>query len=85
LSVLDPLAAFMLLIRRSVGLYLAAFVLITDAGANWYASYYLPQATMTSRVAAAVICFLALGSLAIAHRARPWMRQHRSTANRPSC
>lgn len=85
LNVLDPLAAFMLLIPRSMGLYLAAFILITDAGANWYAGYCLSQGTMTARIAAAVICCLALGSLAIAHQARPWMRQHRSTANRPSC
>jgi hypothetical protein len=85
LSVLDPFAAFMLLIRRSMGLYLAAIILFTDAGANWYASYYLPQGTTTSKVAAAVICCLALGSLVIAHQARPWMRQPHSTPNRPSC
>jgi hypothetical protein len=75
LTVLDPVAALLLLARRQVGLHLAAFVLVTDAGANWYASYYLPRGPPASRVAHAVICGLAVGSLVIARRARPWMRQ----------
>jgi hypothetical protein len=82
LTVLDPLAALLLLARRSTGLYLAAFIFMTDASANWYASYCLPQGTVASRVAQAVICGLALGSLLIARQARPWMRQHRSKENR---
>lgn len=84
LNVLDPLAAFMLLMPRSTGLYLAAFILITDAGANWYASYYLSHGTSTSRIAAAVICCLALASVAIARQARPWTRPHRSKARPPA-
>jgi hypothetical protein len=74
LTVLNPLAALMLLTRRSMGLYLAAVILITDAGANWYAGHHLAQGAAASRVAQAVLCGLALASLLIAHRARPWMR-----------
>jgi hypothetical protein len=74
LTVLNPLAALMLLTRRSTGLYLASIILITDASANWYASHHLPQGTATSRIAQAMICVLALASLLIARRARPWMR-----------
>lgn len=73
LTVLDPLAAWLLLDRRRTGLYLAACVLVTDALANGYASYCLPVGTPASRVAQAVISCLAVGSLAVAYKARPWM------------
>lgn len=74
LTVLDPLAASLLLARRSAGLRLASFILITDAGANWYAAYRLSHGTLASRIVPAVLCGLALGSLLIARHARPWMR-----------
>lgn len=74
LTLLDPIAALLLLARRTAGLYLAAFVMVTDAAANWYASYCLPQGTVTTRIAQAVISGLALASLLIAYRARSWMR-----------
>jgi hypothetical protein len=43
LTVLDPVAAVLLLSRRAIGLYLAVLVLTTDAIANWYATYRLPH------------------------------------------
>lgn len=75
LTVLDPVAAWLLLERRRVGLYLAAFILVTDALANGYASYYLPMGAPASRVAQAVITGLAVGSLVVAYQARPRMRR----------
>jgi hypothetical protein len=75
LTLLDPLAALLLLARRAAGLYLAAFVMVTDAGANWYASYYLPHGTAATKLAQALISGLALASLLIAYQARPWTRQ----------
>ena len=74
LTVLDPLAAWLLLPRRRAGLYLAVFVLVTDALANGYASYDLPTGTLTSKAAQAVISGLAVGSLWVALQARPWTR-----------
>ncbi|GAB7049298.1 hypothetical protein [Catenuloplanes indicus] len=57
------------------GLYLAAFVLVTDALANGYAGCCLPVGSPASRVAQAVISGLAAGSLLVAYRAAPWMRR----------
>ena len=75
LTLLDPLAALLLLARRAAGLYLAVFVMVTDAGAIWYASYYLPHGTAATRLAQALISGLAIASLMIANYARPWTRQ----------
>ena len=66
LTVLDPLAATLLLRRRRSGLYLAASVLLTDAAANWYATYRLLPTTQVAQVAQAVISALAVGSLVVA-------------------
>lgn len=81
LTVLDPLAALLLLGRRPAGLYLAGFVLVTDASANWYAVYRLARGIPASKIAHAVICGLAVGSLLLARQARPWMREHRSKSH----
>ncbi len=59
LTVFDPLAASLLVGRRLIGLYLAVLVLVTDAIANWYATYCLPRATGVGRIAQAVISMLA--------------------------
>ena len=72
LTLLDPLAAGLLLARRTIGLYLGSLVLVTDAAANWYANYRLPGATNATRVGQAVISVLALGSLFTLWRARRW-------------
>ncbi|MEV8514886.1 hypothetical protein [Dactylosporangium sp. NPDC051484] len=77
LTLLDPLAAALLLARRAIGLYLAALVLVTDAAANWYATYCLPGATAVARIAQAVISVLALASLLTVRYARSWMSRPR--------
>jgi hypothetical protein len=59
LTVFDPLAAWLLVRRQVTGLYLAAFVLLSDATANAHATYWLPRSTATARVAQAVISLLA--------------------------
>lgn len=84
LTLLDPLAALLLLARRTAGLYLAVFVMVTDAGANWYASYYLSHGTAAARLAQALISGLALASLLIAYQARPWMRRCGLSTSPPS-
>src|SRR5215217_3105263 len=45
LTVFDPLAAWLLIRRQVTGLYLAAVVLLSDAAANAYATYWLPRST----------------------------------------
>ncbi|MER7009682.1 hypothetical protein ABT297_42490 [Dactylosporangium sp. NPDC000555] len=77
LTLLDPLAAALLVARRAIGLYLAAFILVTDAAANWYATYCLPGGTAVARIAQAVISVLALVSLLLVRYARPWMSRPR--------
>jgi hypothetical protein len=72
LTLLDPLAAGLLLARRAIGLYLGSLVLVTDAAANWYATYHLPGATGAARAGPAVISLLAVGSLLTLYRARPF-------------
>jgi hypothetical protein len=73
LTILDPLAAALLLARRTIGLYLAALVLVTDAAANWHATYCLLGASVTARIAQAIIGMLALASMITVPYARPWM------------
>ena len=60
LTVLDPLAAVLLLRGRRVGLPLAAGILITDAAANAYACYVLDEGGVAARVGQGVITVLAL-------------------------
>ncbi|MEH3077857.1 MAG: hypothetical protein PGN11_14510 [Quadrisphaera sp.] len=66
LTVLDPLAALLLLRRCRTGVVLV--VLVTDALANGVANYAydLSEGVTTGRVGQAVITLLALGSLVVA-------------------
>ena len=73
LTVLDPLAAALLLTRRRAGLHLAAAVLVTDALANWYATYCLQVGAGAARIAQAVITVLAVASLLTIRRASLWL------------
>jgi hypothetical protein len=75
LTLFDPLAAGLLLARRASGLYLGSLVLVTDAAANGYATYGLDEGGGAARLAQAAISALALGSLLVLRRARPWMRR----------
>jgi hypothetical protein len=72
LTVLDPLAAWMLMRRRVTGLYLAAGVLVTDATANWYATYGLARTNGNSLTTVVLISLLAIGSVVTARFAQPW-------------
>lgn len=72
LTVLDPLAAGLLLARRSAGLYLAATVLVTDAAANAYATYVVLDGGVIPRIAQAVISVLALGAVLLTRPALTW-------------
>ena len=76
LTVLDPLAAVLLLLRRRVGLLLGCAVLVTDAAANGYANYVIvASAGVTAgRVGQAVITVLALALLLVTPRLWPWLR-----------
>ena len=67
LTVLDPLAAFLLLLRRRTGVVLAVVVLITDAIANGLANYVFDETAgvTVGRIGQAVITLLALGSLVV--------------------
>ena len=82
LTVLDPLAAVLLLLRRRVGLLLACAVMVTDAAANGYASYVVDQrAGLTAgRVGQAVITLLALALVAAAPALWPWLRASRRSS-----
>ncbi|WP_193616510.1 hypothetical protein [Goekera deserti] len=75
LTLLDPLAAVLLLLRRRTGLLLACAVLVTDAAANGYATYAVDAtAGLTlGRVGQAVITLLTLALLAATPRLWPWM------------
>jgi hypothetical protein len=66
LTALDPLTAVLLFRRRVSGCRLAAFVLVTDAAANWYATYRLLSLTTPARISQAVISVLAVAALVVA-------------------
>lgn len=74
LTLLDPLAAGLLWFRRAAGLHLSAFVFVTDAAANAYATYGLLQASGTAMIAQAAITAIAIGVLVTARHVRPWLR-----------
>lgn len=74
LTLLDPLAAALLWSRRAAGLYLSAFVFVTDAAANAYATYGLHMASGMAVVSQAVITAIAIAVLVTARRVRPWLR-----------
>lgn len=66
LTLLDPLAAWLLLQRRRGGIVLAVAVLVSDAAANGWAGYALDPASgvTAGRVGQAVVTLLALALLA---------------------
>jgi len=70
LTVLDPAAAVLLLLRRRSGLILSCAVLLTDAAANGYANYVLDDAEgiTLGRIGQAVITVLAVALTAAAPR-----------------
>lgn len=76
LTMLDPVAAVLLLLRRRVGLLLGCAVLITDAAANGYANYVIDSSTglTAGRIGQAVITVLAVALLAAAPYLWPWLR-----------
>ena len=76
LTVLDPLAAALLVRRRRAGLVLGCAVLVTDAAANGYANYAIDASVglTVGRVGHAVITLLALALLVATPRLWPWWR-----------
>ncbi|MGR7025524.1 hypothetical protein [Geodermatophilus sp. URMC 62] len=66
LTLLDPLAAVLLALRRRTGLVLAVAVLVSDAAANAWANYALDPAAggTAGRVGQAVVTLLAVALLA---------------------
>jgi hypothetical protein len=75
LTVLDPLAAALLWLRRRAGLALGCAVLDTDAAANGYASHVLDSSpgVTVGRIGQAAITVLALALLAAAPRVWLWL------------
>jgi hypothetical protein len=74
LTVLDPLAATLLWLRRREGLVLGCAVLVTDAAANLYANYVLDSGggATAGRIGQAAITALAIALLAVTPRVWPW-------------
>ena len=68
LTLLDPLAAGLLLRRRRSGVVLAVVVLVSDAGANGWVNHVLDPASgvTAGRVGHGAVTLLALGLLATA-------------------
>lgn len=76
LTVLDPLSAALLALRRRAGLTLGCIVLVTDAAGNAYATYVLDQAV--GRVGQGIIALFAAALLLTASRVRPWLNPNRT-------
>ncbi|RIV41407.1 hypothetical protein [Micromonospora radicis] len=77
LTVLDPLAALLLALRRLEGLFLGCAILVTDAAANGYANYVLDgtAGVTPGRVGQAVITALAVALLLATPAVAPWLRR----------
>ncbi|MFG3582217.1 hypothetical protein [Micromonospora chersina] len=77
LTVLDPLAALLLALRRIEGLLLGCVVLASDAAANGYANYVLDAAPgiTPGRIGQAVVTVLAVALVAVAPRVAPWLHR----------
>ncbi|GAB3142785.1 hypothetical protein GCM10027290_17990 [Micromonospora sonneratiae] len=92
LTVLDPAAALLLVLRRVEGLVLGCVVLTTDAAANAYANYLLDDAggVTPGRIGQAVISMLAIALAMAAPRVAPWLggdgaqRREHDRRNRPA-
>ena len=76
LTLLNPVAAVLLLFRRRAGLVLGCAVLLSDAVANGYANYVTDAAAglTAGRVGQAVITVLAVALLTTTPRLWPWLR-----------
>jgi hypothetical protein len=76
LTLLDPLAAVLLQLRRRAGLLLGCAVLVTDAAANGYANHVIDASAgvTAGRVGHAVITLLALALLSVTPRLWPWLQ-----------
>ncbi|WP_199716801.1 hypothetical protein [Micromonospora musae] len=90
LTVLNPLAALLLALRRIEGLLLGCAVLASDAAANGYANYVLETApgVTPGRIGQAVITALAVALIAVAPRVTPWLHRperpgRRAPSHRP--
>lgn len=77
LTVLDPLAALLLALRRFEGLLLGCLVLASDAMANGYANYVLDTAPgiTPGRIGQAIITALAVALIASAPGTAPWLHR----------
>ena len=77
LTVLDPLAALLLALRRIEGLLLGCVVLASDAAANGYANYVLDTAAgiTPGRIGQAVVTVLAVALIAAAPMVAPWLHR----------
>ncbi|WP_241825459.1 hypothetical protein [Micromonospora sp. CB01531] len=77
LTLLDPLAALLLVLRRVEGLVLGCVVLATDAVANWYANYLLDPAEgiTAGRIGQGLIAALAVALIVAAPRVAPWLHE----------
>jgi hypothetical protein len=75
LTLLDPMVAILLALRRRAGLALAVVVLTTDALANGYANYVVDQAggVTPGRIGQAVVTALAAALVLTASRIAPWL------------
>ena len=80
LTMLDPLAALLLALRRIEGMLLGCAVLASDAAANGYANYVLDTAPgiTPGRIGQAVITALAVTLIAASPAVAPWL-------HRPQC
>ncbi|MFG3714758.1 hypothetical protein [Micromonospora sp. NPDC047730] len=79
LTVFDPLAGLLLVLRRIEGLLLGCVLLGSDAAANGYANYVLDTAPgiTPGRIGQAVITTLAVALIAVAPRVAPWLHRPR--------
>ncbi len=73
LTLADPLAAALLWARRASGLYLGVAVFVTDALANGYAVLVRDESPVVARISLVLISVLAVASVALAPRLRPWL------------
>ena len=75
LTVLDPLAALLLALRRIEGLLLGCAILATDAAANGYANYVLDSTpgVTAGRIGQSVITLLAVALIVVTPRVGPWL------------
>lgn len=77
LTVLDPLAAGLLALRRRAGLYLACTVFVTDAAANGYALYGLDGGATLEKIGHGVVTVIAASSIVAVLTVARWLHTSR--------